>query len=166
MDVKLVMFKLDGKRRDFPIVNATVTIGRGEECDLRVPLSSVSRKHCELTVSAQTIKVRDLSSSNGTYLNNKRITEGELVAGDRLVVGPVVFTVQIDGVHEEIQPVKTRGQKLAESSLHGQVTAKEDTGAPIAAGADNGENGIASLESLVAEALKEDEEDDKQESVA
>jgi hypothetical protein len=68
-------------------------------------------------------------------------------------------------VPEEIQPVKTRGQKLAESSLQGQVAAKEDTGAPIAAGEDNDENGIASLESLVAEALKEDEEDDKQESV-
>jgi len=174
VDIKLVMFRSDGKRKDFPIVNETVTIGRGENCELRVPLSSVSRKHCELIVLGGKLKVRDLSSSNGTYVNNKRIAEQDLNAGDRLVVGPVVFTVQIDGVPEQIQPVKTKGQKLAESSLMGQAAAKaaeaeakEETGVPITApGGEEDADTMAALEELVAEALQEDEEDQKEGTAA
>jgi pSer/pThr/pTyr-binding forkhead associated (FHA) protein len=114
MDVKLVMFKADGQRKDFPIINPTTIIGRGENCDLRIPLLSVSRRHCELHISSGAVKVKDVSSSNGTYVNNKRINEAAVAPGDRLAVGPIVFTVQIDGQPEEIRPVKTKGQKIAE----------------------------------------------------
>lgn len=126
MEVRLIMFKNDGQRKDFPVTGPTVSIGRGEDCDLRVPLLSVSRRHCELTVTDQEIKVRDLGSSNGTYLNNNRISE-EIVlkAGDRLAVGPVVFTVQIDGEPEEIQLVKTKGQRMAEEQD------REEEGVPV-----------------------------------
>ena len=117
MDVNLVMFKNDGQRKDFSVKTSVTVIGRGENCDLRVPLVSVSRRHCEVTVAGLTIRAKDLASSNGTYVNNKRITEVELRAGDRLVVGPIVFTVQIDGVPEEIKPVKTK----AESPMDEQV---------------------------------------------
>jgi len=120
MDLKLVMFKANGQRKDFPVVSPVTTIGRAEDCDLRIPLLSVSRRHCELTVSEDVAKIKDLGSSNGTYVNNARVNEGALKPGDRLVVGPVVFTVQIDGAPEEIHPVKTRGQKIAEGA-EGQV---------------------------------------------
>lgn len=114
MDVKLILFKADGQRKDFPIINPTTVVGRGENCDLRVPLLNVSRRHCELSLSGSIVKVKDLASSNGTYVNNKRVNETILNPGDRLVVGPVVFTLQINGQPEEIRPVKTKGQKLAE----------------------------------------------------
>ena len=121
MEIKLVMFKSDGQRKDFPVSGPTTTLGRGEDCDLQVPLLSVSRRHCELGLTDQGIKAKDLGSSNGTYVNNKRIS-GEVVlkAGDRLAVGPVVFTVQIDGWPEEIRPVKTKGQKMAEQQREEQ----------------------------------------------
>ena len=122
MDVKLVMFKPNGQRKDFPIINPTTVIGRAESCDLRVPLLSVSRRHCELTVAKDAVKVRDLASSNRTYVNNQRVNELALEAGDRLVVGPVVFTLEVDGLPEEIRPVKTKGQILAET---GQLGAEE-----------------------------------------
>lgn len=114
MEVRLVMFKANGQRKDFPIINDGAVIGRAETCDLRIPLLSVSRRHCELMVAGGEVKVRDLASSNGTYVNNRRVNEQVLHAGDRLVVGPIVFTVQIDGQPEGIHPVKTKGQKLAE----------------------------------------------------
>jgi pSer/pThr/pTyr-binding forkhead associated (FHA) protein len=116
MDVKLVMFRSNGQRKDFPIINPVTVIGRGENCDLRVPLLSVSRRHCELSVGGSSVKIKDLASSNGTYVNNTRVNEGVLKAGDRLAVGPIVFTLQIDGQPESIKPVKTKGQKLAEES--------------------------------------------------
>ena len=110
MDVKLVMFKPDGRRKDIPITAGTTVIGRGENCDLRVPLLSVSRRHCEVGFDDDVVKVKDLASSNGTYVNNGRVNESTLQAGDRLVIGPVVFTVQIDGVPEEISPVQAGDQ--------------------------------------------------------
>ena len=117
MEVKLVMFKQDGQRKDLPLGDPTTTIGRGEECSLRIPLMSVSREHCEVSVDDDEVVVKDLASSNGTYVNNSRVNEMSLNAGDRLVVGPVVFTVQIDGVPEEIAPTK---QLTAEESAAGE----------------------------------------------
>jgi pSer/pThr/pTyr-binding forkhead associated (FHA) protein len=119
MDVKLIMFKTNGQQKEFPVVTPVTTIGRGENCELRVPLLSVSRRQCEIRLAGQQLKVKDLASSNGTYVNNKRVNEAILKAGDRLVVGPIVFTVQIDGVPEEIKPVKTRGQQMAEVGAKG-----------------------------------------------
>lgn len=116
MDVRLIMFKNDGQRKEFPLVSRRTVIGRAQSCDLRVPLLAVSRRHCELSVSGAGAKVKDLASSNGTYVNNERINEADLKAGDRLVVGPVVFTVQVDGRPSTIKPVKTRGQVLSEKT--------------------------------------------------
>ena len=117
MDVNLVMFKSDGQRKDFPLVNTVSVIGRGEECELQIPLLNVSRRHCELRLDQSVIRIKDLASSNGTYLNNQRISEGELAAGDRLSIGPIVFTVQVDGQPEEVSPVKSRGQVVAEGAV-------------------------------------------------
>ncbi|MDY6914161.1 MAG: FHA domain-containing protein [Planctomycetota bacterium] len=125
MDVKLVMFRTSGQRKDFPITSPLTVIGRGEECGLRVPLPMVSRQHCELSVASDEVKVKDLASSNGTYVNNQRVSEQSIKAGDRLVVGPIVFTVQIDGVPEEIQPVKTKGQLMAEAGKVGGIGGEE-----------------------------------------
>ena len=116
MDVRLVMFKRNGQRRDFPLQDGATIIGRGVECALRVPLLNVSREHCELAKGEGELRVKDLASSNGTYVNNQRVTEAALHAGDHLTVGPVVLTVQIDGVPEEITPAKTPAEIMAESS--------------------------------------------------
>ena len=107
MDVKVVMFKRDGQRKDFAITNKTTVVGRGEDCTLRIPLASISRQHCELVKSDDNLLVRDLASSNGTYVNNQRVNEAALNVGDRITLGPTTFTVQIDGKPEQITPVRT-----------------------------------------------------------
>jgi len=107
MEASLVMFKADGTRRDFPLRPGSLVVGRKNSCELRIPLSSVSRQHCEVTVEGDSVKLRDLGSSNGTYHNSIRVQEAELSAGDEVVVGPVVFTLVIDGVPREISPVRT-----------------------------------------------------------
>lgn len=107
MDVSLVMFKSDGTRRDFPVTKRRVVVGRKNDCDLRIPLTSVSRQHCEIEMSDGQLKLRDLGSSNGTYHNSNRVQETALEAGDEIIVGPVVFTVVVDGEPAEIKPVRT-----------------------------------------------------------
>jgi pSer/pThr/pTyr-binding forkhead associated (FHA) protein len=107
MGVVMVMFRADGQRRSFSITRDMTVIGRREDCDLRIPLSDVSRKHCRLILNGEKIKVEDLGSSNGTYINGDRIQQSEVGAGDTLQVGPVVFVVQMNGfpADDDLQPV-------------------------------------------------------------
>ncbi|MBS3735024.1 MAG: FHA domain-containing protein [Phycisphaerae bacterium] len=171
MDVKLVVFKPNGQRKDFALPKDHTVIGRGEDCELQVPLANVSRRHCELTVEGTSLKAADLGSSNGTFVNNERIVEKTLQAGDRLVVGPVAFTVQIDGQPENVQQVKTRGQKMAEAGegegivdLEADVVSQGDEGDGIdlAAMADDASeqdaDPISALEALASKSDKKKED--------
>ena len=97
METLLVMFMEDGERREFPLTQARTVVGRTTDCDLRVPLSSVSRRQCEFVVEDDTILLRDLGSSNGTFHNGDRVQETTLAAGDEVAIGPIIFTVVIDG---------------------------------------------------------------------
>jgi pSer/pThr/pTyr-binding forkhead associated (FHA) protein len=127
MQVVLVMFRSDGERRSFSITRDVTVIGRREDCDFRIPLSDVSRKHCRLIKNSAegALKVEDLGSSNGTYHNGQRVQEAELAAGDTLQVGPVIFVVQVDGVpaDEEMQPVTIAPPAAAEGASAEAVTA-------------------------------------------
>ena len=107
MQVILVMFRQDGERRSFSITRDVTVIGRREDCDFRIPLGEVSRKHCRLIKDGSSLRLEDLGSSNGTFRNGERVQEAELNPGDTLQVGPVIFVLQIDGVptDEELQPV-------------------------------------------------------------
>jgi predicted component of type VI protein secretion system len=107
MGVVMVMFRADGQRRSFPISRDVTVIGRREDCDLRIPLGDVSRKHCRLILDGDILKVEDLGSSNGTYRNGERVQQTDLSAGDTLQVGPVVFVVQMNGFpgDDDLQPV-------------------------------------------------------------
>ena len=61
MEVSLVMFKADGSRRDFPLAKERIVIGRKHDCDLRIPLTSVSREHCEIVLQEDDrVQLRDL----------------------------------------------------------------------------------------------------------
>jgi predicted component of type VI protein secretion system len=115
MGVVMVMFRADGQRRSFSITRDMTVVGRREDCDLRIPLSDVSRKHCRLVVDGDTVKVEDLGSSNGTYVNAERIQQAELHAGDTLQIGPVVFVLQVDGfpADEDLQPVTVQSAAAA-----------------------------------------------------
>jgi len=108
MEVSLIMFKSDGTRRDFPLKREKIVIGRTNEADLRIPLPSVSRKHCEFEFDGQTVVMRDLGSSNGTLHNNTRVDQALLVAGDRVDVGPVSFYIVIDGQPENLDHVRSQ----------------------------------------------------------
>jgi pSer/pThr/pTyr-binding forkhead associated (FHA) protein len=106
MQVVLVMFRADGERRSFSIVRDMTVVGRREDCDLRIPLGEVSRKHCRIIMDGDAVRLEDLGSSNGTFHNGERVREATLGPGDTIQVGPVTFMVQIDGVpaDEEMQP--------------------------------------------------------------
>ena len=108
MDLVLVIFKEDGQRREFSLLKERTSIGRSDESDLQIPLPTVSRNHCEVVIQDNAPILKDIDSSNGTYHNNQRITGSQtLVAGDHIRVGPVTFTVVIDGEPHQIKPIRS-----------------------------------------------------------
>ncbi|HWB55121.1 MAG TPA: FHA domain-containing protein [Tepidisphaeraceae bacterium] len=98
MQVVLVMFKADGERRSIPLNREMTVIGRHNDCDLRIPVGQVSRKHCRIVKEPDAVRIEDLGSSNGTYRNGQRVQESALEPGDYIQIGPAQFVVQIDGV--------------------------------------------------------------------
>ena len=72
---------------------AVKTIGRSTGAQFIVDAPLVSRLHCQLTATADALRVKDLGSTNGTFVNGKRITASVLRDGDRMTVGRVEFTV-------------------------------------------------------------------------
>jgi pSer/pThr/pTyr-binding forkhead associated (FHA) protein len=70
------------------------TVGRATRADFIVDAALVSRLHCRLTAGSDDIEVVDLASTNGTFVNDKRIERAILTSGDRLRVGRVELRVE------------------------------------------------------------------------
>src|SRR5687768_6702597 len=163
MQAVLVMFRSDGERRSFSVTRDMTVIGRREDCDLRIPLGEVSRKHCRLVRDGDILKIEDLGSSNGTFLNAHRVQEALLSPGDSIQVGPIVFVLQVDGTpaDDELSPVSV--PVAAEADGSGLETLNDDSGPlrPTATGDAEG-SGLEELESLEdADELEEIGEDEE-----
>jgi pSer/pThr/pTyr-binding forkhead associated (FHA) protein len=64
------------------------TLGRATGADFIVDAALVSRVHCRLTaLKSGDLEVKDLESTNGTFVNGKRVEQARLASGDRLQVG-------------------------------------------------------------------------------
>ena len=74
---------------------AVKTVGRAPRADFIVDAALVSRLHCRITASADTLEVVDLKSTNGTFLNGKRIHHAQVADGDTLRVGRVSLKVSL-----------------------------------------------------------------------
>jgi pSer/pThr/pTyr-binding forkhead associated (FHA) protein len=102
---------------------AETLIGRSRDCDVCIPSAAVSRRHCLLCVSAGQVTVEDLSSHNGTYVNQQRISRRIRVnSGDQLQIGSILFTV-------EYQPTKAAEETLV-SPLRPQLAPEASSSKP------------------------------------
>ena len=73
---------------------AVKTVGRAPRADFIVEAPLVSRLHCRIEASSDGLEVIDLSSTNGTFVNGKRVKRARLKNGDRLRVGRVELTIE------------------------------------------------------------------------
>jgi pSer/pThr/pTyr-binding forkhead associated (FHA) protein len=73
---------------------AIKTVGRATRADFILDAALVSRLHCRLTAGDESLEVVDLRSTNGTFVNDKRVEKASLAAGDRLRVGRVELVIQ------------------------------------------------------------------------
>jgi predicted component of type VI protein secretion system len=99
--------------RTIPITAPEFLIGRDPQCHLRPASVVISKRHCSVLVRDQKVFVRDLDSTNGTFLNDRQIKgEIELLDGDQLRVGPLAFFVRIEAtvpVSRPMPPTPTKG---------------------------------------------------------
>lgn len=71
------------------------TIGRAPRADFIVDAPLVSRVHCRLTAGADALELKDLDSTNGTFVNGERVTQVLLKGGDKVGVGRVELVVEL-----------------------------------------------------------------------
>ncbi len=126
MKVNLIIFREDGSKRVFALVPGVTTIGRKTDCSIRIPLDVVSRRHAEILLEDDAAILRDLGAANGTYINTKRIETERLEPGDQIMIGPIVFTVQIDGKpgDDELVTIRSSYTRSSHSSTGAVGTSK------------------------------------------
>lgn len=69
------------------------TVGRHPESDIFLNDVTVSRHHCRFVVTTEALAVEDSGSTNGTYVNDERVDQAVLSAGDEVLVGRFHFVV-------------------------------------------------------------------------
>lgn len=93
--LKVVGGKNDG--RQIKIAVPRFIIGRGETAHLRPASDLISREHCEIVVGDGAVRVSDLKSRNGTYINGLKLDGPHNVSsGDSLRVGRLQFEIVVD----------------------------------------------------------------------
>jgi pSer/pThr/pTyr-binding forkhead associated (FHA) protein len=93
----LVRKKFDGSAADrWEVTDKALTFGRGDNADVLIKDDRMSRQHFAVTPRDGKYFVRDLNSTNGTYVNNEPITERELNPNDKIRGGQTVLVFELE----------------------------------------------------------------------
>ncbi len=88
--MKKIIIKVPGApAREIVMASGVFKVGRSINTDVRIDHPSVSASHCEIIVNDGTVSVKDLGSTNGTFLDGERVRECQLVPGHSLRLGEV-----------------------------------------------------------------------------
>ena len=98
--------------RKYNLDTANLVLGRSSKSDIQIDQESVSRAHSKIVNSGKSIRIRDLGSTNGTYVNDEPIEEHVLADGDLIKIGRTIFKFLSGGnieraYHEEIYRLTT-----------------------------------------------------------
>jgi len=114
MDVKLVVASGSKAGQAIPITVPKFFIGRADDCHLKPRSELISRYHCAIISEDAYVAVRDMQSKNGVYLNGEKVAlEQELKNGDKLVIGPLEFVVQLSVAMKGEKKPKVESVKAA-----------------------------------------------------
>jgi pilus assembly protein CpaF len=98
----VVIHEKGGAERRETFETAELTVGRVQGNELMLPKGNVSKRHARLLYRDGRFIVTDLNSTNGTYVNRRRITQATIVReGDRIYVGDFVLRIELPGSEDE-----------------------------------------------------------------
>ncbi|MCK5222047.1 MAG: sigma 54-interacting transcriptional regulator, partial [Candidatus Aminicenantes bacterium] len=104
-----LLYYIDGFIRKFPLRGPEVVIGRKKDNDLTLDLDSISREHVKVVVGNE-IRIRDLDSTNGTFVRNVKISESRIEIGESFNIGGMEFFLREGSLDEfktidELRPI-------------------------------------------------------------
>jgi pSer/pThr/pTyr-binding forkhead associated (FHA) protein len=130
MNIRLVVEKSEGTAtpQSIALSSEETVVGRHRDCTLRIPSAEVSRRHCILRIHEGELHIQDLDSLNGSYVNGERVQGNQVLhPGDRLEIGPVIFSVVDDSALVAVATIPTAAEIAASEA--GTVDIKPcDTG--------------------------------------
>ncbi|RME78664.1 MAG: GAF domain-containing protein, partial [Planctomycetota bacterium] len=99
-------------------------VGRSSVCDIKLKDLDASRRHAEIIISADgKLFIRDLASKNGTFINEKRITEARVQEQDIIRIGNTLCTIVSSSGSEKAPPLSIPeiSPQMAVQATHGRV---------------------------------------------
>lgn len=90
-----------GFGRNFPIAG-TAVIGRAPDCSIRLDETGISRMHARLMPTEDGVQLEDLGSTNGSFINGKRVLFGEARVGDEIAFDAARFRLAASSAPESI----------------------------------------------------------------
>jgi pilus assembly protein CpaF len=108
-----------GQQRLLEFDKAEITIGRVQGNDIVLPKGNISKRHSRIVVKDGKFIIIDMQSTNGTYVNGKKITTPQVVKStDKIYIGD--FTLQLTGNGAaDAKPAAARGKAAAEEDMEG-----------------------------------------------
>jgi pSer/pThr/pTyr-binding forkhead associated (FHA) protein len=94
---KLVVLTQSMAGRSYDLATERTTVGRVEDNAFQIAEPSVSSRHCEILLQGGDIVIKDLNSTNGTFINGEKISEGVLKPGQTLRLGNVELKLDVPG---------------------------------------------------------------------
>ncbi len=96
-----IVIKEATREQTVELLSSATTLGREPGCDIQLLDLKLSRRHARLDVTPEGVKLSDLGSRNGTFLNGRQITEAWLTHGDNFQIGHVKITFLEAKIEEE-----------------------------------------------------------------
>ncbi|MBN2801505.1 MAG: FHA domain-containing protein [Deltaproteobacteria bacterium] len=118
---KIYITEKGGKKRSVDIANNTAVFGREQGNDVVLQVGNVSKKHCRIKMDNKKFFIEDLGSTNGTYINGRKITELSIVdPGDKIYVGEFIVELEstnddADSIVEQAPPIPAPKPKVKKS---------------------------------------------------
>jgi len=136
---KLVVLSEGLTGRSYELKVEKTTVGRLEDNAFQIPEQSVSSHHCEVLLQGTDVVIKDLNSTNGTFINGEKVTEKPLKPGQILRLGNIEIRLEGDGAAapagkkkmDQNTQVIPRGVKLNEFE-QGSSGVKFDKNSPFA----------------------------------
>jgi predicted component of type VI protein secretion system len=109
-------------------VEDSVVVGRDPDCDAWLDSHRVSRWHCILTRKGSDVVVRDLGSTNGIWVNGRRVSSARLKAGDEMSIAHIRYRLEsVPGYYQRLVDFPDDSESSSPFVLHSPPISGENS---------------------------------------